>query len=287
MATIFLIDDDHSSELLVENLQQRGHQAERVRSVEDALGAIERISKSDLVVLDLVMPRSSATPETVDGSRATGMVVYRELRKRSSKLPILIFTANQDPALVDLIDIDPAAKYTSRWSGPSFRDFIASLHHMLGIEIPAMRLQPFIVHGHDETTKLAVKNYLQNELKLPEPIILHEKPNQGRTIIEKIEDLAGAAELVFVLLTPDDRMATAADEQNEKRRARQNVIFELGFFLGTLGRRSGRVFLLHKGLLDLPSDLSGVIYMNIENGIESVSDQIRREIRAATSFGAL
>ena len=59
MATIFLIDDDHSSELLVENLQQRGHQAERVRSVEDALGAIERISKSDLVVLDLVMPRSS------------------------------------------------------------------------------------------------------------------------------------------------------------------------------------------------------------------------------------
>ena len=66
----------------------------------------------------------------------------------------------------------------------------------------------------------------------------------------------------------------------EKRRARQNVILELGFFLGTLGRRSGRVFLLYKGPLELPSDLGGVVYIDISKGIEAVSDQIRREIVA-------
>jgi predicted nucleotide-binding protein len=58
------------------------------------------------------------------------------------------------------------------------------------------------------------------------------------------------------------------------------VIFELGFFLAELGRRSGRVFLLYKGPLDLPSDLSGVVYLDIGGGIAAVSDQIRRELAA-------
>lgn len=140
------------------------------------------------------------------------------------------------------------------------------------------QIKIFIVHGHDNIIKLELKNYLQNTLGLPEPIILHEKPNQGRTIIEKLEDYASEISLAFILLTPDDVFAQQEDSDNKLYRARQNVILELGYFLGLLGRKTGRVILLYKGVLDIPSDISGLIYINISNGIQSAGEEIRKEI---------
>jgi CheY-like chemotaxis protein len=280
MATIFFVDDDFASELIVDNLRNRGHNVQRASTIDEALHDAARIAKSDLVVLDLIMPGSPEVSNTPDGARSTGMLVFRELRRRRADLPILVYTANQDPAQVSVIEADQYCRYISRWSSPRFQEFVAVVHEMLGIKPTVPALRPFIVHGHDEQTKLEVKNYLQNTLGLPEPIILHEEPSLGRTLIEKFEDLSATAELAFVLLTPDDRLASPTDGDVEKRRARQNVILELGFFLGTLGRRSGRVFLLYKGPLELPSDLSGVVYIDIGKGIEAASDQIRREIAA-------
>lgn len=282
MAKIFFVDDDFAAELVVENLRQRGHDVQRMSSADEALANAEQIANSDLVVLDLIMPQSndmSAGPRS-DGVRSTGMLVFRDLRRRRGELPILVFTANQDPALIDVIKEDRYARYISRWSAPSFQEFVAIVHQMLGIEPAKTLRRVFIVHGHDDKTKLEVKNYLQNTLGLPEPIILHEQPNLGRTLIEKFEDLATPSDLVFVLLTPDDLPAVPTSSDPAKRRARQNVILELGFFLGALGRRSGRVFLLYKGPLELPSDLSGVVYFDIGSGIGSISDQIRLELAA-------
>lgn len=141
-------------------------------------------------------------------------------------------------------------------------------------------VRPFIVHGHDHGTLYELKNYLQNTLKLGEPVILHETPNVGKMLMERFEREAGAVELVFVLLTPDDKVADLADANDEKRRARQNVIFELGFFLGKLGRENGRVLLLHKGPLELPSDILGITYIDVANGIQSAGEDIRRELKA-------
>jgi predicted nucleotide-binding protein len=87
----------------------------------------------------------------------------------------------------------------------------------------------FIVHGHDRQSLLELKDYLQNTLRLDEPVVLQQMLGQGRTLIEKFESEAEATELVFVLLTPDDRVADPSDTDAEKRRARQNVIFEMGF----------------------------------------------------------
>ena len=122
---------------------------------------------------------------------------------------------------------------------------------------------------------------MQNALRFPEPTILHEQPNRGRTIIEKFEEYAAASSIVLVLLTPDDLAASASDPDETKYRARQNVIFELGFFLGRLGRDSGRVILLHKGPIELPSDISGVVYIDISNGVEAAGEMIRREVQDA------
>jgi len=142
--------------------------------------------------------------------------------------------------------------------------------------VPAARI--FIVHGHDEVAKLDLKNYLQNVLKLPEPIVLHEQPNQGRTILEKFAMYADNATFAFILLTPDDKLAQEEPSGSKLYRARQNVIFEMGYFLALLGRTSGRVILLYKGTLDIPSDISGVVYIDISNGIESAGEKIRREL---------
>jgi predicted nucleotide-binding protein len=141
-------------------------------------------------------------------------------------------------------------------------------------------LRSFIVHGHDETEKLALKNYLQNTLKWPEPVILAEKPSGGKTIIEKFEEHSKNIDVVFVLLTPDD-VGGAAGAPSASR-ARQNVIFELGYFAGKFGRTSGRAILLRKGDLDLPTDLAGIVYINISKGIEAAGEEIRREVARLT-----
>jgi predicted nucleotide-binding protein len=139
-------------------------------------------------------------------------------------------------------------------------------------------IRPFIVHGHDHQSLYELKDYLQNTLKLGEPVILRQMPGLGKTVIEKFEREAEAVELVFILLTPDDRVADPSDPDVQKRRARQNVILELGFFLGKLGRESGRVLLLHKGPVEIPSDIVGIEYIDITNGIESAGETIRREL---------
>jgi predicted nucleotide-binding protein len=147
-----------------------------------------------------------------------------------------------------------------------------------GTDLTQHRPLLFIVHGHDDATKLAVKNYLQNTLRLPEPIVLHEQPGHGRTLIEKFEDDAGEAGGAVVLLTPDDHYVDKGSDE-ELRLARQNVIFELGFFLGTFGRRSGKVLLLYKKPLDIPSDISGISYIDISNGVEAAGESIRLELQ--------
>ena len=143
-----------------------------------------------------------------------------------------------------------------KWNSPSLREIINLINQKLGLMDAQIPLQSFIVHGQNENIKLALKNYLQNTLKLPEPIILHEQPNLGRTIIEKFEAYAVSSSLIFVLLTPDDIAAHVDDSDDLKRRTRQNVIFEMGYFLGKLGRKSGHVILLYYPPLELPSDIS-------------------------------
>jgi predicted nucleotide-binding protein len=141
-------------------------------------------------------------------------------------------------------------------------------------------VRSFIVHGHDHQSLYELKDYLQNILKLAEPVILRKMPGLGKTLIEKFESEAEAVELVFVLLTPDDEVAKRGEPDPQKRRARQNVILELGFFLGKFGRKSGKILLLHKGPVEIPSDIIGIEYIDITNGIESAGETIRREMEA-------
>lgn len=281
MARITLIDDDFSVGILEEALRYRGHEVDRVRSADEALGKVQDIVTADLVILDIIMEWPQCLAETgVSGGRTTGMTIFREIRAKNSQVPILAYSATQDKDVIDILMADSRTKFVSKWNILNMNELIAKIEKLAGVSSISTYPKSFIVHGHDDTAKLELKNFLQNTLGLPEPIILHEQPNLDRTIIEKFEDYAIQTDIAFVLLTPDDKMSEGDETDNEKRRARQNVIFEMGFFLGKLGRQTGRVFLLHKGPLDLPSDISGIIYIDISNGIEAVAEQIRKELQS-------
>lgn len=159
-------------------------------------------------------------------------------------------------------------------SGPDGDNESSPSSHQPGEQIPACpanHSKIFIVHGHDNV-KYELKNYLQNTLKCPEPIILSEVSQPGLTIIENFEQVADDAALVFVLVTPDDPQADSS------LRARQNVIFELGYFLGKLGRKSGRVIILKKGAVEIPTDIQGILYIDIDHGIMAAGEHIRKAI---------
>jgi len=117
----------------------------------------------------------------------------------------------------------------------------------------------FVVHGHNEEMKQTIARFIERFDLLP--IILHEQPNQGRTIIEKFSDYSDVS-YAIVLLSADD-ITYQKDENPEpaRYRARQNVILELGYFLGKLGRDKVAALYENGKEIEIPSDFSGVLYI--------------------------
>ena len=129
--------------------------------------------------------------------------------------------------------------------------------------------------GRDESAKQTVARFLE-KLKL-NPTILHEQPNSGRTLIEKFELHAQSA-FAVILLTPDDVGAMKEEKEKLNPRARQNVILELGYFLGLLGRE--RVCPLIVDGVEIPSDYDGVAYVPLDDS-GGWRLELIRELRAA------
>lgn len=140
---------------------------------------------------------------------------------------------------------------------------------------PPTTKRVFIVHGHDNGTKEEVARFL-GKIGL-EPIILHEQSDRGRTIIEKLE---GHDDVSFAvaLLTPDDSGTAKREPDAVRDRARQNVIFEFGYFVAKLGRKNACA--LVKDGVEIPSDYSGVLYIPMDSG-GAWRFLLIRELRAA------
>jgi predicted nucleotide-binding protein len=126
-------------------------------------------------------------------------------------------------------------------------------------DLETERSKVFIVHGHNEEMKQSVARLLE-KLGLTS-IILHEQASKGKTIIEKFSEYSDVS-FAIVLLSADDRAYQKKDNpDNAKYRARQNVILELGYFLGKLGRENVTALFEDNEKIEIPSDYSGVIYI--------------------------
>lgn len=134
----------------------------------------------------------------------------------------------------------------------------------------------FLVHGHDELVLHESARFLEKLQQ--EVVVLREQPNQGRTIVEKFEDYSDVG-FAVVLLTSDDLGGPKSESPDRFReRARQNVIFEFGYFNGRLGRK--RVCALYRPGVEIPSDYAGVLYIELDDkGAWRL--QLAKELRAA------
>jgi predicted nucleotide-binding protein len=134
----------------------------------------------------------------------------------------------------------------------------------------------FVVHGHDEAVKQAVARTLE-KLGL-KPIILHELADRGRTVIEKLEAETDVAFAVVLMTADDFGGPKSAPRDSCRARARQNVLVELGLFLGKLGR--AHVSVLFEPGVEMPSDYSGVLYTELDAG-GAWQFKLAKEINAA------
>lgn len=158
--------------------------------------------------------------------------------------------------------IESIRKFTSSLVVPFVRDYQLYVENQLDPEPAVFRplsRKIFIVHGHDNDALQSVARFI-SRIGLEE-IILSERPDGSRTVIEKFEAESGDVSFAIVLMTPDDSGNALASEST-RLRARQNVLYELGYFAGKLGR--GKVLVLRKGDIEIPSDLAGVLYTELD-----------------------
>ncbi|MCK9374753.1 MAG: nucleotide-binding protein [Syntrophobacterales bacterium] len=276
MKVLLVEDDPYFAQIVSEYLTDNGLFVHVVKSTQEALSI--RLEEYNVAIIDIMLPNdtdlSGISSEEARGGYLAGIALTRRFRKQIPHFPVILFSQEI---------FGGEAKQWAKENGIPFvfkyedRSRLLSTLSKLGIVQTTEYPRAFIVHGHDEALLLELKDYLQNILKWPEPIILREHAHAGRTIIEKFEEYAKGLDWVFVLISPDDK-AFDPKSNDEKRRARQNVIFELGFFYGLLGRFEGRVLVLKKGEVELPTDIQGIAWINVDNGIKKSSEDIRREI---------
>ena len=132
------------------------------------------------------------------------------------------------------------------------------IEKLRGIRDPKIQSRIFLVHGRENALRQAVELFLEKQ-RLP-VVVLAETPSEGETIIEKFERQSEKASFAIVLLTPDDCGGLSTEPHEEYRpRARQNVIFELGYFVGRLRRK--HVCPIYMAGVEIPSDYHGVVYV--------------------------
>ena len=132
----------------------------------------------------------------------------------------------------------------------------------------------FIIHGHDEAKWRELDDLLTKRLKL-ETLVLAEEASGGETIIEKFEESAKECGYAFALVTPDDFVKKHDKAYSQ---ARPNVLFEIGWFYGQLGRE--RVCIIKKVGTEIPSDLAGIVTIEfqkaVSEGIVPIEDELRQ-----------
>lgn len=138
----------------------------------------------------------------------------------------------------------------------------------------------FIVHGHNHAVRDAIDLYLTKDLGV-RTLIMHAGSSGGRTLPEKLEEISRDTSFAIFIMTADDQL-TYAGTNKTIRRARQNVILEIGYFWALLGRRDRVVFLIEQNPdMELPSDLDGLELIPITADLGQTKLQLKNELEKA------
>jgi CheY-like chemotaxis protein len=267
---ILLVDDNHQirTDLARGLSTYGGFQVFQAGTASAALDLAKRYPTLRFIVLDIMIEDYAPfSKEETDDGRLTGITLLREFSNLLPKAKVYLKTQGPYKEIYDFAQRYPSVIYVDTRLD---LDRIAARAEAIYSD-GGMRPEILVVHGHDDYALRELLSFIKDELKLGEAKILRALPNKGRTIIEKFEFYAFRADLVFALLTDDDLVGN-------KLRARQNVIFEIGYFIGAFGRKSGRLLVLKKGEVEVPSDMDGLVFININNGVGQAGDAIRQEL---------
>jgi predicted nucleotide-binding protein len=253
MAYILFADNDPDFlQTRCEYLEQAGHSIVTARGPTEARVILSR-GRIDLAVLDIRLEDDD------DEKDASGLILAREVAFAVPKIILTGFPSVEAAriALGSRLDgLPPAVDFIDKREGPDA--LLKAIEDAL-VSLPTRVQDVFIVHGHDEVARETVARFIE-QLGL-RAIILGDQPSNGRTIIAKIEHYSRVG-FVIVLLTPDDIGYPRKQSRQKKFRARQNVIFELGFFIGKLGH--SKVCSLYMEGVEILSDYQGVVYIPMD-----------------------
>lgn len=136
-----------------------------------------------------------------------------------------------------------------------------------GTQTSKLERKVFVVYGHNDQCKIQLEAILRRWGI--EPVIFDQSPAEGRTIIEKLEDMCNSVRFGIVLATPDDEGRKRGTDEKLVGRVRQNVILELGLLLAKLGRNRVAVLLKQEDDFEKPSDISGLIYIPFKDNVDN------------------
>ena len=273
LRVLYADDDRFASDTLCAALRDAGFAVDYASAVTSALSRAEQTTY-DIAVVDVMMPIGPLGFVETRGGFETGIALARRLKDALPGLKILGITQRETPETEEWFRTHGNGLYPKPDALRNPKGFVRRVAD-LGSVGTQLQVRAFIVHGHDIAVRDELKQMLEEHFRLT-VVVLDEQPSRGRTIIEKFEDEARDVDIVFVLMTPDDVVVDRADVP--QRRARQNVLIELGYFLGRLARRRGRVVLLHKQGVEVPSDLHGVVLIDVTHGVESARNAIAKEL---------
>ena len=125
MARLFIIDDDAAMDVLRDSLLHRGHQVERIASIQEALNRIGDLVKAHAIILDIIMAWPDGRSATgLERASTAGMEVLLEIRKRNATLPVIVYSATQDVAVSAAAEDIPNCYFISKWESHSLRELI-------------------------------------------------------------------------------------------------------------------------------------------------------------------
>lgn len=212
----------------------------RINSVREEVRDIVEDPQFDVLVVPATTAHPSHFSYSASGSMANAIATARELATYIDSLLVLYLT----PKSKDLEqDASKAGKV-------------------------------FIGHGQNQIVRNKVKNFIRDRCGL-QPLVLEDLPSAGHTVMEKLEKYGRTADYAVLILTGDDLV-----QGRDERRARQNVIQELGWFQGVLGRK--RTAILCEEGVEIASNIGGVVYLKFTgNNVEMIFDQLRQEFEEA------
>ena len=256
---ILLIDDDLSfAEGICESLYTAGNEVDHSGSMQESIAKL-RDSQYDLIIIDLMLPPSYSQE---------GIEILRFVRQNPPDSEVLMISS-RTAGMTMLVD-QAYQNGARRFLDKSDPEYFAKMIMIVEEVKKEMCNSIFISHGHADLLKYQLKDFIKSRLGR-EALILSEQPNNGMTIVEKLEAASEKCNKAIILLTKDDEMADG------NKRGRQNVIHEIGFFQGKYGRKN--VILLCEEGVELFTNISGIVYIQFNRDhFPEVFEQLREEL---------